>query len=519
MGTKGRRAAGGRGAGDDHRRAEEEWRQVFDAVPDLIAILDADHGIVQVNRAMAERLGKDPADCVGRRCCELVHGLGEPPESCPHAALMRDGREHSVEVEEPRLGGVFEVSVLPRFDRAGQLVGSVHVARDITERKHAEERLRASEQRLLVALESAGVGIFDWDVPSGRVLYVSPYTPYGTGEVPYREVDAGQWGATTAPDDVPRAQAETERALSGATDRFSHVVRRRLPPHREDEWFFMHSQGRVVARDQSGRATRVMGTFEDVTDRVRAEQVEREREAAHAREARAASLDVLASSLAHEVNQPLAALSGYAQAAARLLERGPAGHREAEEAMRRCVELSERAAEIVRRLRRLLRRAPPEREQVDVEQVLVEVKALMDRQARAAGVEVEVEAQDPLPLLVGDRVQVEQVLVNLVSNAVEAFNETSQRPRTVTVRARQVGETVEIAVADNGPGFAAGADGRLFEPFFTTKATGTGLGLPISRSIAEAHGGRIRVDRSGPGGATLVLVLPLHSEEVDSGAR
>ncbi len=519
MGTTKRRAAGSRAADDDPRRAEEDWRQVFDAVPDLIAILDWDHRIVEVNRALAQRLGRDPRDCAGRMCCELIHGLEAPPGFCPHAAVMRDGREHSAEVEEPRFGGVFEVSALPRFDRTGQLVGSVHVARDVTERKRAEERLRASEQRLLVALESAGVGIFDWDVPSGKVLYVSPYTPYGTGEVPYREVDAGQWSATTAADDIPRAQAETERALSGATDRFSHVVRRRLPPHRENEWFYLHSQGRVVARDQSGRATRVMGTFEDVTDKVRAEQVEREREAAHARETRAASLDVLASSLAHEVNQPLAALSAYAQAAARLLERGPAGHREAEEAMGRCVELAERAAEIVRRLRRLLRRAPPEREQVDVERVLAAVQALMDRQARAAGVEVEVETQDPLPLLVGDRVQVEQVLVNLVSNAVEAFSGTSDRPRTVTVRAQRVGDTVEIAVADNGPGFAAGADGRLFEPFFTTKATGTGLGLAISRSIAEAHGGRIRVDRSGPGGATLVLVLPLNSLEVDGGAR
>jgi len=128
-------------------QAAEEWQRTFDAVPDLIAILDTQHWIVRVNKAMAERLGLAKDRCVGQTCYGLVHGTDEPLPFCPHSRLLQDGEEHTVEVHEERLAGDFLVTVSPLRDSAGRLVGSVHVARDITERKRADDALRESEER------------------------------------------------------------------------------------------------------------------------------------------------------------------------------------------------------------------------------------------------------------------------------------------------------------------------------------------------------------------------------------
>jgi len=140
-------------AEEELRRAKEEWEQTFDTVPDMVAILDDQHRILRVNRAMIDRLGVAPDQCVGQKCHEAVHGLSQPPAFCPHSLTCRDGREHTAEVHEPRLGGDFLVSTTPRFDGQGQLIGAVHVARDITERKQAEEALRKARDELEVIVQ------------------------------------------------------------------------------------------------------------------------------------------------------------------------------------------------------------------------------------------------------------------------------------------------------------------------------------------------------------------------------
>ncbi|MBW1828865.1 MAG: PAS domain S-box protein, partial [Deltaproteobacteria bacterium] len=128
-------------------QAKEEWEKTFDAVPDLIAILDKNHRIVRVNKAMADRLGLSPGDAVGLTCYEHVHGTKEPPSFCPHSKLLEDGQRHVTEVQEERLGGYFLVSVSPLHDTGGRLIGSVHTAHDIIERKRAEEALQQSEEK------------------------------------------------------------------------------------------------------------------------------------------------------------------------------------------------------------------------------------------------------------------------------------------------------------------------------------------------------------------------------------
>ncbi len=145
------------------RDAKQSWERTFDAVPDLIAIIDEHHRIVRANRAMAQRLGVTPDECVGKVCHDAVHGLGCPPGFCPHVRTLADGREHVAEVHEPRLGGDFLVTTTPLADEQGRLIGSVHVARDITERKQAEEALRETRDYLEKLVDYANAPIIVWD--------------------------------------------------------------------------------------------------------------------------------------------------------------------------------------------------------------------------------------------------------------------------------------------------------------------------------------------------------------------
>ena len=149
------------------RQAKEEWERTFDSVPDPIAVLDRAHRVRRVNRAMADRLGVTPEQCVGLHCHEAVHGLGAPPAFCPHMLTCADGQTHTVEVHEERLGGHFLVTTTPLRDEQGRVLGSVHVARDITARKRAEEALRASHERLKKISEVETVGVMFWDLKTG----------------------------------------------------------------------------------------------------------------------------------------------------------------------------------------------------------------------------------------------------------------------------------------------------------------------------------------------------------------
>ena len=153
-------------------QATKNWEYTFDAVPDLIAIIDTEYRVVRANKAMAARLGVTPEECVGLTCYRVVHGTDEPPSFCPHRQLLKDGLEHTTEVHEDRLGGDFIVSVSPLHDSEGKLTGCIHVARDINERKQAEEALRESEEKYRNIVETANEGIWILDAEA-RTTYVN----------------------------------------------------------------------------------------------------------------------------------------------------------------------------------------------------------------------------------------------------------------------------------------------------------------------------------------------------------
>jgi len=371
----------------------------------------------------------------------------------------------------------------------------------------AESELREQQIWLLMAMESATVGVWDWDVASDRVRYVSP-ADARVGGTQVLETRGVSWSDQTHPEDAKVSRPEVERAICGEADTFTMVVRHGPRPGRGDGWRHIYSRGRVVGRDEAGRALRLMGTYEDVTEAHLKAQAEQAREVAMARAARMASLGALASSLAHDLNQPLTALTSYLEGTVRLLSKGKATDSDVVEALERSVSFAHRASDIVRRFRQLLKREAPLGDPVDLRSLLLEVRENLLREAVAAGVEIEVTEGPDRVVVRGDGLQIEQVVVNLVRNAVEALAGSGRRPRTVKLDLREAEGGTELRVADTGPGIPEGMADRLFEPLATSKEAGRGLGLVICHSIAEIHGGRLYVERTGPDGTTFVLALP-----------
>jgi C4-dicarboxylate-specific signal transduction histidine kinase len=259
----------------------------------------------------------------------------------------------------------------------------------------------------------------------------------------------------------------------------------------------------------------------DLTERKRAEEELRESERRY-REAQMALAQVnrvttmveLTASIAHEVNQPLAAVVANAEACLRWLDRETPDLAAARRSVEWVIDDGNRAGEVIRRVRALANKSDIEKVPLDVNEVVREVIALVQRELISQEVSLRTEFAPALPMILGDRVQLQQVIINLVMNGIEAMQSVTDRPRELVIRSRQDdAHGVLVSVTDCGVGISAENAGRLFNVFFTTKSGGMGMGLSICRSIMEAHGGRLSASGNDGPGATFQFVLPLHQEE------
>jgi C4-dicarboxylate-specific signal transduction histidine kinase len=227
-----------------------------------------------------------------------------------------------------------------------------------------------------------------------------------------------------------------------------------------------------------------------------------------ARIARIATMGELTASIAHEINQPLAAVVTNASASLRWIALQPPNLDEARAAATRTVREANRAGEVIGRIRALLKKAPPQMGQLQLNEVIQQVLALSRHELARAGITVQTELAPEVPALHGDRVQLQQVMLNLIMNAIDAMAVTTDGPRKLLIKSASVPEGVLVQVQDFGQGVVAREAERIFEPFFTTKPQGIGMGLSISRSIIEAHGGQLWVTPGSPHGAVFQFILP-----------
>jgi PAS domain S-box-containing protein len=375
-------------------------------------------------------------------------------------------------------------------------------------RLHGEIETREAKIRRLV--DANVMGIFVWDV-EGRILEANDAFLHIIG---YDRADlaAGRvrWTDLTPPewrDDTARRVAE--------------VTTTGTAQPREKEYF--RKDGSRVPVLVGGAAVgeepqQAIAFVLDLSERNRAEAPARDAERryremhmelAHAN--RVATMGQLTASIAHEVKQPIAATVSNAQAALRWLSRHPPDLEEVRQALAHIVQDGRRAGDVVGRIRDLIKKAPPREDRLDINEAAREVIELTRGEAAKNGVRVRRELADGLPLIQGDRVQLQQVMLNLIINAVEAMRGVSDGPRELLISTgtSDTGD-VRVAVRDSGPGLTPAALERLFEPFYTTKPGGLGLGLSICRSIVEGHGGRLWASTNVPRGAIFQFTLSVH---------
>jgi C4-dicarboxylate-specific signal transduction histidine kinase len=249
----------------------------------------------------------------------------------------------------------------------------------------------------------------------------------------------------------------------------------------------------------------------DIEDRIRAlaRLAQAQLELAHTN--RVATMGQLTASIAHEVSQPITAAVTYALAARRFLSADPPNCHEVDDALSLIIREGDRAAEVVGRIRALIKKAPPRKDTVAINDAILEVIALTRTEAADTNVSVRTQLTDGLPYIRGDRVQLQQVLLNLIINAIEAMRDVGEKERELLIRSRNEPDGVSVEVRDSGPGFAPAALERVFEAFYTTKSDGLGLGLSICRSIIEAHNGHLWASPNVPRGTIFHFTVPARS--------
>jgi PAS domain S-box-containing protein len=364
--------------------------------------------------------------------------------------------------------------------------------------------VRENEHRMSLAVDAAKFGIWIWSA-SRNEIWASPQ---------WRELFGfGQSDQLKLEDLLQRVKHEDGEMVRGVIDRAlegkgSYDIEYRIAlPNGEMRWIASHGQ---VESDSDGKPVRIRGASRDVSDRKLAEHemLLLRQEIAHV--SRVSMLGQLASALAHEINQPISAILRNAEAAEILLEAQSPDLDEIRAIITDIRKDDERAGNVIDRMRSFIKRQSLNAGALDVADLIGETKSLVRADALARQVRLDVVVSPELPRVHGDRVHIQQVLLNLIVNGMDALDKTHPKSKLVTVSVLYGGgKTVEISVSDTGSGIPADKFEHIFTPFFTTKPNGMGLGLPISRTIVEAHGGKFWVENNKLGGATFYFTLPL----------
>jgi len=498
-------------AEDETLRAKNEWERTFDSIPDLVAILDTKHQIVRTNKAMAQRLGMNPDECVGLNCFKCVHKLDGPPSFCPHSLSIADGKEHIAELHEENLGGDFLVSTTPLFDQQGQMVGSVHVARDITERKKAEQALRESQIDLNRAQAVAKIGSWRLDVRRNELLW-SDETHRMFGIPKGTPLTYETFLNTVHPLDREYVDQKWQAAMHGEPYDIEHriIVDGKIKWVREKAELEFGKDGSLLGG---------FGTVQDITE-VKEMQAKLEEYSQHLEKLveektqklkeveRLVTIGETAGMVGHDIRNPLQSIEGAVYLAKEELESLPADSSERKE-LKQILEIIRHQTNyidnIVADLQDFSRTPYPQLKEANIHELLREALSTTEI---PPNIQVQRKMEDDIQSIIADPVFIKRIFTNLIENAVHAMPHGGN----LTIEVFKQNECIYIHVEDTGIGISEENKPRIFTPLFTTKAKGQGFGLAVCKKLVEAHNGQISFESEAGKGTTFKIRLPQRRE-------
>jgi PAS domain S-box-containing protein len=510
-------------AEENARRSEALFREFFESAELVFVTLDREGRVIACNDFLLRLTGHRRADVIGAVWWKTFIPADE-------RALLRQLFEHTVVEDRIPVPPHFENDILTKagerrtiaWDNVltrgpeGDIKGLVCVGVDITERRRAIAAIRMEKEKAEQYLSIAGTIIVTVD-SGGAITLINDkgceVLEYGPTELAGRN-----WFDTLLPaESRERSRAAYLGAVEGrraAVESFENEVVTKSGRRRQIAWHTSY------ARDETGTVTGCLSAGIDVTEQRRAEKEAADLRDKLARVARLSTMGEMATGFAHELNQPLAAINNYARGALRRLKKDRAPDMPSlVSALEKLAEQAERAGNVIRRIRWFVQKNAPQAMAIDLNKTIREATELFNNDTMRHQVLLELDLSEALPPVLADGIQIQQVMINLSRNAMEAMESCTPERRRLTIRTvGRPGSLAEITVADTGPGLPPEVRDDLFEPFVTTKPDGMGIGLSICRSIVAAHGGNLTAESADGVGTTFRFTLPLADQPATAAA-
>jgi len=494
---------------EDALRAESNFRKaVEESMPTGMRAIDMRGCITYVNAAFCKMVGHTQEELIGARA---PFPYWSPEDLAENERTL----QRSLSGEAPR-GGIesrfrrkngeqFDVRIYeaPLIDAGGRQAGWMASIHDITEQRRARAELEASHQRFMTVLDGLDAAVYVADLEVDQILFANKAFKNIYG---YDAVGRNCWQVTSAcrPDPL-RFMDQARRLAPHQTPVELHDTE--LQNSVNGHWYQLRER---AIQWVDGRVVR-MEIATDITDRMNMEDLNNQQSERLQQTSRLIAMGEMASSLAHELNQPLAAIANYNMGCVNRLQANDYRPEELLVAMQKASKQAERAGKIIRRVRDFVKKSEPNRTAVRIDEVIEETIGFAEIEARKAGVRISVSVPPELPPAYADKIMIEQVVLNLVKNGIEAMHDTPRVDRELAVSARANGKDfIEVKVADRGHGVPVEQTEKLFVPFYTTKPEGMGMGLNICRSIIEFHHGRLWAVANPGGGTVFSFTLPVN---------
>jgi len=481
------------------RASEQRLRLMVDSIPGLICTNTAQGEVEHVNKTLLDYTGKSLSQLLDWTV--VVHPDDLPSVAQQWGRSVASGEPFDVEVRVCRGDGVyrwFHCRGLPLRSEDGHILRWYNLLTDIEDRKHAEQMLRARERELALIIETIPAMVW-CAAPNGTLTYANGLTLEYAGSMtqelfadPYRYVHPG---------DLHNVLTTWHEALQGKE---SYQCRYRMR-RADGEYRWVQSIGQL-GTDDLGRPAKWYGVLFDEHERLQMEETLRDMNARLARATQVATVGEISASIAHEINQPLAALVTNGHVCHDLLTGEPPNIPRALVSLERIIRDAKSAAEVIQRIRSLYRHTSSVKHLLNANEVIAEVGELIAGDLRSRSIILRTELEPTLPAVLVDRVQLQQLLVNLTRNAIEAMEGGGPPLQELCITSARGKQEIVVRVCDTGIGMKSVE--KAFEPFYTTKPNGMGMGLAICRSIVEAHGGRLWAEAVAPRGSVFSFALP-----------